>query len=46
VDVRLAIRNDEAGEAVTQQVSEIVRFELDHLADLRDAILDSRVAVY
>jgi hypothetical protein len=36
----------DAGPAVTKQVSDIVRFELDHLADLRNAILDGRVVLY
>jgi len=46
VDVRLGIDRDDAGENVTKQVSDIVRFELDHLADLRWAILDGQVALY
>jgi S-adenosylmethionine synthetase len=45
VDVRLGVDHD-AGPAVTKQVSDIVRFELDHLADLRNAILDGRVVLY
>ena len=46
VDVRLGIDLDDAADAVTKQVSDLVRFELDHLADLRDAILDGRVVLY
>jgi S-adenosylmethionine synthetase len=46
VDVRLGIDADDAADAVTKQVSDLVRFELDHLADLRDAILDGRVVLY
>jgi S-adenosylmethionine synthetase len=46
VDVRLSVDTDDVGEIVTKQVGDIVRFELDHLADLRNAILDSRVALY
>jgi S-adenosylmethionine synthetase len=46
VDVRLGIDSDDAGETVTKQVSDIVRYELDHLADLRSAILAGEVALY
>jgi S-adenosylmethionine synthetase len=46
VDVRLGIDSDDAGETVTKQVSDIVRYELNHLADLRSAILAGQVALY